>query len=106
MSKSSARKKRRQSAGPAGADHVHRKTGSDDDDVEIFTVVHTKPETAMHLGGSIDKVSRGVRKTPGGRGRGALPHQSQMASVHSLDMLIAAVAEVEAKLAPEAEVCR
>ncbi len=106
MSKSLARKKRRQSAGPAGADHVHRKTVSDDDDVEIFTVVHTKPETAMHLGGSIDKVSRGVRKTPGGRGRGALPHQSQMASVHSLDMLIAAVAEVEAKLAPEAEVCR
>ncbi|KAL0036130.1 hypothetical protein WJX79_004586 [Trebouxia sp. C0005] len=33
----------------------------------------------------------------------ALPHQSQMASVHSLDMLIAAAAEVETGLAPEAE---
>ena len=105
MSKSVARKKRRQSAGAAGADHRHRKAVNDDDDVEIFTEVHTKPETAMHLGGSIDKVSRGVHKTPIGRGRAALPHQSQMASVHSLDMLIAAAAEVETGLAPEAEVC-
>ncbi|KAA6422185.1 MAG: hypothetical protein FRX49_07936 [Trebouxia sp. A1-2] len=104
MSKSVARKRRKTSAGAAGADNRHRKAvDDDDDDVEILTEVHTKPETAMHLGGSIDKVSRGVRATPGGRGRAALPHQSQMASVHSLDMLIAAAAEVETGLAPEAE---
>ena len=105
LSKSVARKKRRQSAGAAGADHRHRKAVNDDEDVEIFTEVHTKAETAKHLGGSIDKVSRGVRKTPGGRGRAALPHQSQMPSVNSLDMLIAAAAEVETGLAPKAEVC-
>ena len=105
LSKSVARKKRRQSAGAAGADHRHRKAVNDDEDVEVFTEVHTKAETAKHLGGSIDKVSRCVRKTPGGRGRAALPHQSQMASVNSLDMLIAAAAEVETGLAPKAEVC-
>ena len=105
VSKSVARKKRRQSAGAAGADHRHRKAVNDDDDVETFTEVHTKPETAIYLDGNIDKVSRGVRKTPGGRGSAALPHQSQMASVHSLDVLIAAATEVETGLAPEAEVC-
>ena len=101
-SKSGARKKRRQSAGAAGADHRHRKAVNDDDDVETFTEVHTKPETAKYLDGSIDKASRGVR---GGRSRAALPHQSQMASVHSLDLLVAAAAEVKTGLAPEAEVC-
>lgn len=95
MSKSVAGTKRRQSAKAAGADHRHRKAVNDADDVGIFTEVRTTHETAMHLGGSIDKVSRGVPKAPGGRGRAALPHQPQMASAHSLDMRIAAAAEVD-----------